>query len=243
MSWRHGIILAFSVWLIYLADRLADAFVRAPEEQETARHAFAADHCQVFAMLVTVLLVMLTVITPLWLSAKEFLAGLGLLGLALGYFWVIHCWPDRPLKAVFPKEAAVGLLFALGSVAFVLCRGGHLTGTLLTGVAGFASVCFLNCALITRWENTERDRADRSSLLNAWRGVLRGLPRAGLATALLALVWSILTRTEILLPLVASTALLVSLDRLRLQLSTNFLRVMADLVLLTPPFFLLLQPS
>ena len=242
MPWRQEAVLGLAVWLIYLADRLADAFLHPPKEHETARHRFTDRHRVPVAVLVIGLVVTLIFVTPLWLSFNEFLVGLGLLGLAVSYFWMTHCWLDRSWAACFPKEAVVGLLFAIGSMVFVVCECKNFGAATSVGVAAFAFLCFLNCALITRWESTERDRGDVASLLNAFPTLVRFMPIGAVVLALLALIWSLITRSELLMPLAISAALLAFLDCRRSALSLNGLRVLADVVLLSPLCFLLLRP-
>ena len=183
------------------------------------------------------LIATLMIATPLLLSPSEFLRGLALLALASLYFFMTHHIPRGRWMSVFPKEAAVGILFALGTITLVPLWNEHLAGTLTIGVGGFAILCFLNCALITRWEQTGRDLRDESSLLNAFPGLVSRLSFVCFALAVASLAWSMLTRSAGLLPLAASAALLGWLDRRSGFYSLNALRVLSDVVLLTPPVF------
>lgn len=242
LSWREEVILALAVWLIYLADRWADTGSGFSTEQTTARHAFCLRHRPAVGRVAVGLLLLLAVVTPCWLTPPEFFAGLGLLGLAGVYFGLTHRWTRCPWTTIMPKEAAVGGLFALGSSLFVLTRlragvFGPPSGTLWLGVGGFAALCFINCALITRWESSPRDLCDPTALFNAFPRVVRFLPVSGviLAAVALALVWQM--HATLLLPVAAAASLLVLLDLWRHRFSRDALRVLADIVLLTPLIF------
>ncbi len=234
LPWQRDAILAAAVWTIYLADRLADVTAGPAADHGTARHAFSREARMVIVRVVPGLILVLAVVTPWWLTGKEFGAGLCLLALAGGYFWTTHRRAGQLRTPRLPKEAAVGALFALGSAAFALCRAGRIPGPLLLGVCLGGALFFLNCALITSWEESLRDLDDPASLLNAFPGVVRRLRAGCLATACVALGLSIASRSDLFLPVAASAMLLWWLDRCRGFLSTDALRVLVDMALLTP---------
>ena len=228
------VVLGLGVWLIYLADRLADSADGEHRRDGAARHVFSGD-CRNFLQPLTVFVaVVLTICTPRWLPGAEFVAGLGLLALALGYFWLIHGWPGRGWAAYLPKEAAVGGMFAAGSVFFVVCRSSHLPANLWLGSGLFAVVCFLNCALITKWERHVRDLSEQSSLLNSFPWLSARLETACVALAGAALLVASATHSLFAIPVASSALLLAALDRYEGRLCTDALRVLADMVLLVP---------
>ena len=234
LPWQREVVLALAVWLIYLADRWVDGWDDRAVRHETARHLFAGQHRWLLGGLVGVLLATLVITTPWWLTRRDFLTGLGLLALSTLYFWMTHGTREPTWMSFFPKEAAVGTLFAVGTAAFVAlhCQSG--LGRLVVEVVGFAALCSLNCASITRWERTQVDLRNRSSLLNAFPKLVRGLPAIGGGLALVALACSCFTWSTTFLPLAASAGLLGWLDHRRASISTSALRVLADLALLTP---------
>lgn len=239
--WQHALILGGAVWMIYLADRLADVSRADHAEHGTARHAFYRGRRRGALAGVLGLAAGLGVVTLRWLSAGEFHAGLGMLALAGSYFWLTHRRRRPAWTALFPKEAAVGGLFTLGTMFFVWGRAGQGGGSLSLGSLFAASLFFLNCAFITRWESSERDRQDPTALRNAFPGVIRRLGASAVGLAIAAAGLSIATGTIVLLPIAAGAALLFLLDRCRTQLSVDALRILADVVLLVPWCFLLLQ--
>lgn len=230
----RAIILALGVWLIYLADRLADSTDSDNRQGGATRHVFSGDRRRVLLLLTALLGITLTTLTPRWLPAAEFRAGLGLLALATGYFGLIHCWPGRRWAAYLPKEAAVGAIFVSGTAFFVVCRSPHLPGVFWLGNGLFAAVCFLNCALITKWERQRWDLRERSSLLNAFPRLSArlGIMGVGVGAASLGVAWTASSPAAV--PVALSALLLAGLDTCEGRISRETLRVLADVVLLTP---------
>ena len=238
LSWKGEVVLALAVWLIYLADRWVDGRRNLEAGHETARHAFSSRYRRVMGGLIVGLLPVLTILTPVWLTPGEFLVGLSLLAISALYFWMTHGPREATWMLLFPKEAAVGTLFALGTAAFVILHCHHYQTRLRGEVTGFAILCSLNCALITRWERTQSDLRDRCSLLNSFPALVRRLPQVCGALASITLIWACLTADKFFLPIMASAALLGFLDYRRSAIHPDALRVLADLALLTPLIFL-----
>ena len=237
LPWCHPGVLGLGVWLIYLADRLADSTRAAPGDLVTARHAFHAQRRVALSFLAAAAAAALVLLTPCVLSRAEFFRGLLLLALAAVYFWLIHGRPQPGWTRRLPKEAAVGGMFAVGTAFFPWCQGGMERPALWAGAAIFGGICFCNCALITVWERHAQDVRSRYSLLNAFpwlaarlRGlclVLAGLSGAGL----------LLTGSPPFLPLALGGLFLAVLDHQQKRISPDALRVLADAALLTPLLF------
>ena len=234
LPWQREAVLALAVWLIYLADRWVDGRNGQVAGHETARHVFSSQHRRRLGGLIAGLLTALVIVTPWWLTRRDFRAGIGLLVLSALYFWMTHGTKKNTWMSIFPKEAAVGTLFAMGTAAFVVLHCRSHDGELVVEVAGFAALCSLNCASITRWERTRGDLRNRSSLLNAFPKLVQGLPMICVGLTLLALAGSCFARSTAFLPLAGSAGLLGWLDHRRASISGNALRVLADLALLTP---------
>ena len=235
-------ILGLGVWLIYLADRLADTASQAADEPETTRHVFYRRRCRTMCLVTMTVFVALAGLTPWLLPVREFVAGLGLLLLTGVYFWLIHRGPRRGWPRLVPKEAAVGGMFALGTGFFVLLRRGGAGVEFPAALALFAAVCSFNCALITKWERSLRDVREPSSLLNAFPRLVARLDGGCALLALLTLAAAAcLPHGAMFAPIAASAILLAGLDRSGNFLSADALRWLADAVLLTP--WLCLVPS
>jgi hypothetical protein len=228
-------LLAGGVWMIYLADRLADTMPDAPPPPDTARHAFSATHRWALGTVLGGVMAALAVISPLTLSAPVFEAGLGMLTAATIYFWLIHRQGRTGWAAIVPKEGFVGGIFAGGTAFFAIMHGGgHGRALLGAGAAVFGVLCFLNCALITSWEGSVEDEIEPSSLLNAFPWVSRHLGRICLALGAFAAGLALWDRPGPWQPLALGALALAWLDWRRERFSADALRVLADLALLLP---------
>jgi len=211
-------LLAVAVWLIYVADRTLDAW-RGLTEQP--RHEFYGRHWRA--------------VLPIWiatLGGSAWLAwsrlprpllvegALVASGTAL-YLAAVHLAPGL-LRRAGSKESAVAVLFGLGA-SLAAWPSVQSTSDILA-ILLFSGLCWMNCAAIDDWE---RGRELRPSVIAA----------AGLvaltAACLLQNHRPVLGGAE-----TAGALGLVLIDRLRGRYSTEALRVLADVVLLTPIVFL-----
>lgn len=228
-------LLVLSVWLIYAADRSLDVWKRtlawkengaAPRDSESssypepARHRFYRRHWRA--------------VLPAWIAALAiagwlawsrlptvlFERGLALLTAIGVYFAFVHLWPRR----WWPKEFAVGVLFALGTS---ISAWGHVRSFVDVGtIALFCMLCWINCVAIERWEHGERRLTD-------WPVRI-----AAIAVGLVALIFLFSQRPVLSGAETASAFAFVTLDRAKHRLSPDALRVLADIALLTPVLFL-----
>ena len=125
-------------------------------------------------------------------------------------------------RSKWPKELAVGILFALGAS---LAAWGNVrsVGDAATIVL-FSCLCWINCAAIEKWER---------------RGVSEW-PVGGAAwiVALIAMLFVYAHRPVLSGAEAASALAFVALDHGRDRLSHDALRVLADVALLSPLLFL-----
>lgn len=204
-------VLGLVVWGVYLGDRWLDA----RRGLRTAdRHRFAARHPRTVAV-ATVGAVGVAAALAADLP-EEYLEAGRVVALALaGYVAAVSAGLDELLPGA--KEAAVGLVFG-GGVAVPLAASAGAGGW-LPGVAAFAGLCWLNCALISRWEERPADAPPGSVLLAA----------AGLAVGA-----AVADGPPTCAPVVVSVGLLAGLHLTRGWLSSRARRVLADAALLTP---------
>src|SRR5665213_2425999 len=136
-----ALLLLLTVWLIYSADRTLDAW---KGDCHSPRHEFYRRWWrQLFPLWMSVL-----GLTG-WLAAEHLSSGLFLRGVillaAIGvYFALVHSGILRG-----PKEAAVGVLFALGASleAWSKVASPADVATILL----FSGLCWMNCIAIQRW--------------------------------------------------------------------------------------------
>jgi len=207
-----SVLLVLAVWLIYAADRTLDAWTGSGERP---RHEFYRRHWRA--------------LLPLWifvLAAGSALAWMRLTpellfnGLALGatvalYFALLHLGIFQKTK-----EAAVAVLFGLG--ATVSAWANVRTAVDIEAIALFSCLCWINCVAIEHWEGESK-----------WP-VAAAAGFVALAAALL-----LFSSRPVLGGAVAASALcFVLLDRARRHFSSDALRVLADVALLSPLFLL-----
>lgn len=169
-----------------------------------------------------------------------------------GYFLLIHGHTFQGSSVrLFPKEFAVGFLFAIATAVPTWTRLDKERGSFLCAVLIFGAACWLNCVAIQTWEDTEamREGLDRifpESASTAETSVPRSLTEflgthlADFAMAVGAtafLLVCITTKSRLWSPFAAvllSSLLFLALIRQTERFSALSLRILADGALLTP---------
>jgi hypothetical protein len=152
----NSVALFLTAWLIYLADRLADAFTLKPRLPRSLRQQFCLGHREIW--IATLALVAGFDAYVVWrtTAAQTFMVGA-----VVGLLAVIYLVVNHPLGLIWrslpAKEMAIGILFAAGIVVALLPRP-VLTPPFTIAVATFAALCSLNCISIAAWE-CDLDRA------------------------------------------------------------------------------------
>jgi hypothetical protein len=208
-----AVLLLLTVWLIYAADRTMDGW---RGEGQSPRHDF---YRRRWRGLLPVWIAVLGFAA--WLAAERlphglFLHGLILLAAVGVYFALVHSSVLR-----LHKEAAVGVLFALG--ASLVAWGKVRTPADATTILLFSGLCWMNCIAIQKWEGDKLD----------WSPSIAAIVLVCAAAALLYANRPVLGGAEL-----ASAFGFLLLDRVRPRLSADAVRVLADVALLSPVFFL-----
>ena len=230
------VVLGIGTWLIYVADRLLDTRAPGRRQDLRERHFFHARHARTFLIAAVMACApLLFLITRM--PAVERREDAWIFGAVLLYSAVVH---QRFVRIRFPRELAVGIVFACACAVPAWSGAGDLRMQLVALAAVFAALCFLNCCAIHAWEHPHAARG----------GARVSLLAAAVAAAAIALIFTMHTVAGIRLGLsvVASALLLLALDRdhrraLKKQspdaaLSTFALRIRADAALLTPVLLL-----
>jgi hypothetical protein len=229
------LLLVLGTWTAYVGDRLLDAlmgFRSGDCKCLRERHYFHWRHRRILLALAACacFVVIAIIFKAMPLTARNpdsFLAVA-----ALAYFSGVHYGHRLPglLRKLFSKELLVGALFAAGCALPTFSRlrlssnAAASLWPLIVVAVFFAAVAWLNCHAIEHWESE-----DSSSISFA---------AATIGLAGLVLVWliaPILSRTGALLAAGTASALLIALlDSTKTRLTPLALRVLADVVLLTP---------
>ena len=227
LSRPEEFILALTVWLIYVFDRLFDALKLDLSKEHSLRHSFYYRHYFEFA---AVAVLFLSLDVYLVVSGLQFLTvvfGLSLFALVLLYGLGLHLFA----YARAYKEIYIGLIFSLG-VSLVYLK--DLNPALLLGIILFAALAALNCLLISSWEQSQDLAQNYNSRLFA-RAIEPGQIRALLAVFVaIALLVFVAGANYFYLAISLSFILLLFLDFGRDALSSLSLRILVDLALFSP---------
>ena len=205
---RYTLALFLTVWTIYLADRLLDT--RRPiTPNEPLRHRFSRQARLPFTILILTNLVLLTQLTPLPITPA-----LPILTALIAYFVIVHASLTR-----WSKELAVATIFALGV---------SLPIHPFPFVLDFLFLCFWNTSAIEYWEQGPT----KLHPISAW--LAQRLVPAAITATILCLIGATTFNPTVQLTLALTFTLCALLAHNARRLSPLALRILADLVLLTP---------
>ena len=228
------VLLFFTAWLIYLADRFADTIALPPERPISLRHQFCREHMTGCWVAIVIIFVLDVSIALASLDLQMLLLGATLAGLCLLYLFLNHLFRGkwRPLPV---KEKAIGVLFAAGTVLGVIAELPGLTISFGIALLLFAILCTYNCLSIAAWERDLDVAQGKATFMTGWPAAAGALNAIGLGLALTALGLGIVWRFAwpLWLCLAASSLLLVRLNVAE-HLPRDERTALADLVLLTP---------
>ena len=233
-------VLGIGTWLIYVLDRILDARIlkagpAASIDHLRERHFFHARHRRPLLIACTAAAVPLLWLIAAHMTSAARQADAILFSISLIYFSLVHIAPPR-LRRRFPREFAVGVIFALATAVPAWSHSPDQHLALAAPVLLFAALCSLNCLAIESWERPLTAPRHRAvSVLAAW-----------IAAATLLLICAG-GNLRLLAAILASALLLLALDcddRGDLQagdraFSALALRITADAALLTPLLFVL----
>jgi hypothetical protein len=240
LPWSAPALLALGTWLIYITDRILDGLRMDGRGQLRERHLFYLKYRLrfVFAGLMGSVVLIWLVATRMTSAAR--FEDTALFAIATVYFFLIHlCGPK--IERWFPKEIAVGVVFAAAVAVPAWSRAASHRASLVPVVAIFAAICWLNCVAIEKWEGAAGPRTP-SNVTTRWGQSHLSFVSCGIALlAVVAGVAAIVPGHSVAaavpyLTCALSAALFLLLDRSHLDAFR--LRIAADAVLLTPLLFI-----
>ena len=232
LGWAPVFVLGASVWLAYAADRSIEGWRLPPENVRTPRHAFYQRWRGPVSVIWGVVFTCDLSIALLYLPQAQLLAGGALTAAVAGYLFS-HQLVHRERRWRVPKEICIAGLLAGGPALFLV------DATRLSAVSSplalFAGVCFVNCALISWWEQ-DVDRIHRQSSLALESRHASWIPWTPwiLAGAAAAVAMAGGVSIPIAGCAMASAIAMGVIDRLAPGLGWPLARVLADGALLTP---------
>lgn len=228
-------VLGLSVWLAYAADRWIEGWRLDPRQVRTNRHRFY----QKWRWPVAVLWV-LALAADVWLAAsglslRAFEAGLVLLACVAAYL-LSHQLIHRTVRWRVPKEACVAVIIAGGSSLFVFFHAARPPADVAADALVFCALCFVNCCLISAWENEVDEAHGQTSLAHQLGSdrLLHALPWA--VAAATAVAWAIDRHAPraLLGAALLSALLLGATDLAHRRVGRRAARVLADACLALP---------
>jgi hypothetical protein len=232
--------LFLTAWLIYLADRLADASSLKAGLPRSLRQEFCLRHREIW--IAAVMLVAGFDAYVIWRTTAltTFLVGAVVGALALVYLVINHplglIWRSLPAK-----ELAIGILFAAGTVVALLPKIPSSPGFVFAAF-GFAGLCALNCISIASWERELDWEQRKVSVATRHPGIVRVVGKACVALAFAAVASAIVLRQSVpVFACISVSALLLMWLNKSTSLRVDERTALADLVLLTPVIALILS--
>jgi hypothetical protein len=229
--------LFLTAWLIYLVDRLADAWSLNEYEPRSLRQKFCQRHLSAWLAAIAVL-----TLADLWIISNQLEQAIIRIGIAIGaislLYLGINYWLGKLWRFLPMKEICIGCLFASGTLAALLPRVG-LTIAFVAASVLFAAICSLNCISIAVWER-DLDRAQyKNSIATCLPGIRFSVRPLAIALAILAIAIGFITNAPArpFFCVATSAALLGMLDLLGERIPPDERTALADLVLLTPLLF------
>jgi hypothetical protein len=226
--------LFLTAWLIYLADRFADARMLRADDSRSLRQEFCRRHQSIWIIATIVIAVV-----DLWIILRQLDDTTVRIGLLLGTFSLVYLavnyWLGKIWRIIPAKEICVGSLFAFGTVAALLPRI-DFSAQFARAFLLFAALCSMNCISIAIWER-DLDRSQRKNSIATCLSKIQSWFRLGaIAIAAVAIVMAFTTKmfAQLYCCVGVSAFLLAGLDRLGERIPRDERTALADLVLLTP---------
>ena len=238
LSWHESTLLFATVWLIYVADRLLDSRSLDLSKEHTFRHAFYARHQSYMLALWLVVFAVVALLALGLLEMSMLSIGASLVLLCLGYGIGVHTAMAKKIFQVISKEWLVGLLFALGTSLIIWLKAPSFKLALMT--LCFAFLCSLNCLLISLWEK-DIDHTQGSLSKAQTLPSLSTHLRTSLLIYIGLTILSVYNQAFYSAPMLSGLGLLglwYGAKRVPGLFSTERLRILADVALMSPLFFL-----
>ncbi len=228
------LILGLSVWCIYLADRLYDAF-RSGKKLKAGTDRLLFTRRNFGPLLVTVLIAGGVNLCLILRHIPEKLVINGLITAAAVFiYYVLRISGGSRTTSLVPREILCGFLFAIGTVI------APSTFSEDRGTAIFISVSLLgmlfsaNCILISIWEKEADLAAEDPSIASADSRIVPRIAHLTIVIALAAGCITFFTDWQLYLAIALAAAGLRLILLFQSHLSLLTLRVLADAVLLSP---------
>ena len=236
LNWHEQAVLVLTVWLIYVVDRIIDSYKLDLQKPHSFRHAFYLKNRLVFVLVAAFALMADIYFIWVGLSNREIIFGLTLFGgvLIYGFVGALGGW------ARAHKELSIGVLFSLGVNLITLSQG--VKPSLIVAMVLFAALASLNCLLIAIWEAKLDQAQGYQSAISQNTNIDKSVSLSLIILALLALLMFSYRANTFYLAILISAITMFYLDKHKAIFSTEVLRLLVDVALLSPIIMVLLRP-
>lgn len=224
--------LFLTAWLIYLADRFGDGVSVDLRRATSFRQRFCVRHRRGWLIAIIAVAMADLAVVLRQLGRDALLVGL-VIGVPATAYLLVNQLRPQVWRVIPAKEAAIGVLFAAGTMVPIASR---LPPAAALPWLVFAALCTANCISIAVWERWLDDAQRRISVATVF-------PRVGgfvlpvlvlLASASFALSQAAGVARPIYLCVGASSSLLAFSHLFRRRIQSDVRTALADLALLTP---------
>lgn len=233
------LILGLSAWCIYLADRVYEAFLGGNPDQGTERRRFTFRHIRPLLLVLIAAAAVNSFLIFRHVPLQLIVSGLATASLLAVYYAIrLKCAPQ--VTSIMPREILCGMLFSIGCAITPHAFGageGHPVAFWIA-VASFGIACSTACILISVWECDEDLAVNDSSIATDYANASTWMTLALPALLLLCVPAVIFGNWYIYASVALSVLCLLLMLRFQKHLSKPKLRVLADVVLLTPLIFI-----
>ena len=227
IEWPHRTIIALSVWLVYVGDRLFDIKKIPSHKLITQRHKLTLKLKPFLHPLFYILFSINVLLAFSTLSWTHLTLGLIILAACILYTKITA----RAKHTLIPKEIIVGTLFTAGTFLFLVTPNSianpHFWSSIVITLILFNS----NTLLVPYWEKTIDQAQGQSSIAfiypNAYPYALCLLP--------LCIILSIIAfPVPYSIPFIASSLVLLFLHFFKTKISPETINLLSNLALITP---------
>lgn len=239
LPWFIHLILGFSTWCIYLADRISDV-IRAPQPALTSRHRFTQNHFRKLISLLIIISICNLALISRFLPHKLLIYGITTLGL-VGIYYLIRFTRLRKIITLIPREIICGMLFSIGCTIAPYAYASNAWNqnpTLFIPVIMFGCVCSVSCILISAWEKEADFLSADPSIATTHSYFIPHLATTLTSLAAVSFGLAFIFHWQAMISITTSTIALGYALRNENRISPLNLRILADAVLLSPLIFI-----
>jgi len=242
IPFSNYLTLFFVVWVIYSVDRLLDARMLKRPDGASVRHLFYLRNYRIASAL-TAFLTILTAFFCLYFLPMELIKTGSFVGAFVVVYLLHQIWAKGLMMMIIPKEVFIGMVFAVGSTL----TGHTWSGDFFPGaffspsVIIFGVLCSINCIAISVWERSHDVKNDPNAIPQLLPIVVKLFPAIACTVFISLLVYSFMHHDHVGFPIFMASGIgcgfITALSFFDGKVSSQFLRIAADMAVMIPALF------